>query len=86
MNFLSIMLSGFALLLAGTMVRVFIGPTVWDRLLAFNLVASKIVIAIVLFALLMEKPYLLDVAIVYSLIGFVATVLIARFVERKDKV
>ena len=86
MKFLDMMIIALALLLTMTMLRIFIGPTIWDRLLAFNLVASKIVIAIVLFALVMEKPYLLDVALVYSLLGFVATVLIARFVERKDKV
>ncbi len=83
MNYFGMAIFALALLLTLTMLRIFIGPTVWDRLLAFNLTASKIVIAIVLFALAMDKPYLLDVALVYSLLGFVATVFIARFVEQK---
>lgn len=86
MSFLSIMLSFLAVLLIGTALRVFLGPTVWDRLLGFNLITTKIVIGIVLFALITETPYLLDVALVYSLVGFVATVLIARFIERKDRI
>lgn len=84
MDFLTVMISFLALLLIGTALRVMIGPTVWDRLLGFNLVTTKIVIGIVLFALITKTPYLLDVAIVYSLLGFVATVLISKFVESKE--
>lgn len=84
MNFLVIILSVLGLLLLGTALRVFLGPTAWDRLLGFNLVTTKIVIGIVLISLIMEIPYLLDVALVYSLVGFLATVLISRFIERRN--
>lgn len=86
MSFMAFVFFALALLLLGTAARVVLGPTPWDRLLGFNLVATKIVIGIVIFALATETPYLLDIAIVYSLIGFMATVLISRFIERKDKV
>lgn len=86
MDFMATMISVLALLMLGTALRVVLGPTAWDRLLGFNLVATKIVIGIVLLALVSGRSYLLDVAIVYSLIGFVATVLISRFIEQKDRV
>lgn len=86
MIFLQITLATLGLLLLGSLVRVFMGPTVWDRLLGLNLVTSKIVMAIVVFAFLVDRTFLLDVALVYSLLGFIASILIARFIERKGKV
>ncbi len=65
--------------------RAILGPTVWDRVLGFNLLSSKIVMIIVLFAFLLEKSYLLDIALIYALFGFGGTVMIARFVEKRDR-
>ena len=64
--------------------RVILGPTVWDRLLGLNLIAAKVLIAIVLLASLLGESYLLDIALVYAVLGFIGTVLIARFFERRD--
>lgn len=62
-------------------IRVIKGPTIWDRLLGFNLISSKIVMSIVLYALLIDKSYVLDIALVYSVFGFMSVVLIARFIK-----
>lgn len=59
------------------------GPTIWDRLLTFNQLSSKIIISIVMLSLITSQSYLLDIAIVYTLLSFIATVLIARFVRDK---
>ena len=86
MTFLIYTLAALAMLLLASMVRIVLGPTVWDRLLGMSLVTSKIVMAIAVLAVLMERTFLVDVAIVYALLGFVASVLIARFIEKKGKV
>ncbi len=72
-----------ALLTIGGIIRVVIGPTIWDRLLGLNLISSKIIMAIIVFALMIQRTFLLDIAIVYALLGFIGSVLIARFIERK---
>lgn len=64
--------------------RVILGPTVWDRLLGLNLIAAKVLTAIVLLASLLGESYLLDIALVYAVLGFIGTVLIARFFERRE--
>jgi len=64
--------------------RVILGPTVWDRLLGLNLISSKVLAAIVLLASLLGEAYLLDIALVYAVLGFIGTVLIARFFERRE--
>jgi len=69
-----------------TLIRILIGPTVWDRLLAFNLLSSKLIVIIVMCAIIFEKHYLLDIAITYALLGFVSTLFIARFVKDRGRI
>jgi len=66
--------------------RIFLGPTVWDRLLGFNIVLSKILMLIVLFSVIFNKTYLLDIAITYALIGFISTLFIARFLKDRGRI
>jgi len=73
-------------LITVTALRIYIGPTVWDRLLGFNLVLSKTLMLIVLFAVILEKNYLLDIALTYALIGFISTLFIARFLKDRGKI
>ena len=67
------------------MIRVIRGPSVWDRLLGWNLVSSKIIIIIIIFASIHETAYLLDFAIVYVLLGFISTLFTARFLLGRTK-
>lgn len=69
-----------------TAAKVITGPSIWDRLLGFNLFSSKIIMIIILIALFTEQSYLLDIALAYALLGFVGTVFIAGFIQRKGKI
>jgi len=85
MKFENIVLMILAILGIASLVRAVLGPTVWDRILGLNLLSSKIVMAIVVFAFLVNKSYLLDIAIIYALFGFVGIVMISRFVEKRGE-
>lgn len=63
--------------------RMILGPTIWDRLLAFNQLSSKITISIVMLSIITNQSFLIDIAIVYTLLSFISSVLIARFVKEK---
>ncbi len=84
MTFMGWALIAMGVLAVGGAVRIVIGPTVWDRLLGMGLISSKIIVAIVIFAHILDRSFLLDVAIIYSLLGFISSVLIARFIERRS--
>ncbi|TVR34843.1 MAG: pH regulation protein F [Spirochaetaceae bacterium] len=84
-SFYDAVLLALALLTIGGIIRVVVGPTIWDRLLGLNLISSKIIMAIIVFALMIQRTFLLDIAIVYALLGFIGSVLIARFIERKGE-
>jgi multicomponent Na+:H+ antiporter subunit F len=59
------------------------GDTIWDRLLGLSLFSTKIIILIVLYSLIQKKSYIMDIAIAYSLLGFIGIILIARFIQNK---
>ena len=61
--------------------RVIFGPTPWDRLIAANLVSSKVVVLMVAAAVFFERRIYLDVALVYAIIGFVGVIAISKFLE-----
>ena len=71
-------------LLVPYLVRVVIGPSVWDRLLGLNLILSKTIIIIVLYASLLNTSFLLDFAIIYALSGFIGTIFMALFLSQRN--
>jgi len=68
-----------------SLIRVIIGPTIWDRLLGLNLITSKIIMFLVVLAYVVDKTYILDFAIIYALLGFIGIMFIAINVQRKGK-
>lgn len=76
----------FTILLLIYLFIIFKGPSVWDRLLGFNLFSINMIILIILYALIKDIDYLLDLAIIYSLLGFIGIIFISRFIERKGNV
>lgn len=73
-------LIGMVLLLA----RAFIGPTIYDRLLAVNNFGTKTVIVLALYGFLTERPEFLDIALVYALCNFIATIAVLKYFEYGD--
>ena len=65
--------------------RAVIGPSVWDRLLGMNLVATKIIVIIMVFASIHETTFLLDFAIIYALSGFIGTIFVTLFLFDRHK-
>ncbi len=64
-----------------TLLRALLGPTVFDRILAVNMMGTSIVVFVALLGFLNERPQFLDVAVVYALVNFVATIAILKLVE-----
>ncbi len=82
--FLRTVIIVLSLAMVASVIRIIIGPTVWDRLLGLSLVSSKTVIIIVIISSSVEQSYYLDLALVFAILGFVGTTSIASFF-RKDK-
>ncbi|WP_424932252.1 monovalent cation/H+ antiporter complex subunit F [Amaricoccus macauensis] len=62
--------------------RLFVGPTLADRVIALDMVSVLLVVFLVLFKLVSGIGAYIYVAIGLALISFLATVAFARFIER----
>lgn len=73
-------LVGMALL----MVRAFLGPTIYDRLLAINNFGTKTVIVIAIYGFMTDRPDFLDIALVYALCNFIVVIAVLKYFEYGD--
>ena len=62
--------------------RAIMGPTVYDRIAAMNVVGTKTILLIAVFAFFTGRHDLLDIALVYALINFIGIVAVLKLVEQ----
>lgn len=76
----------FALIVALslTLLRALMGPTLYDRVLAVNSFGTKTVLFLGVLGFFMGRPDFLDLAILYALINFVATIAVLKFVRYRS--
>ncbi|MGO1246061.1 MAG: monovalent cation/H+ antiporter complex subunit F [Oceanisphaera sp.] len=77
---LSFIFLSFGLVLAT--IRLLRGPTLPDRVVALEVIASMTVGFIVLYSISYEVPQLIDVALVLALTSFMTAVGFARYLEQ----
>ena len=63
------------------LVRIILGKTTFDRVLAVNSSGTLIVIGIALHGFFMGRPEFVDIAIVYALINFIGTIGILKLLS-----
>ena len=68
-----------ALAMVIVLVRLFAGPTLYDRVLALNVFGSCTVLFISVVGFLFGRPDFLDIALLYALINFVGTIAVLKF-------
>lgn len=67
------------------LVRAWVGPTLYDRILAVNMFGTKTVLFIAVLGFLTGRPDFLDIALVYALINFISIIAVLRFFEYSIK-
>ena len=66
-----------ALLLA-CLVRAIRGPRIADRVIAANMIGTLVVITICILSFVMNEGYLVDIAMIYTMLSFLAVVLLTK--------
>jgi len=64
------------------LVRALLGPTIYDRIIAMNMLGTKTILLIAVFAFLTGRHDLLDIALVYALINFIGVIAVLKLVEQ----
>ena len=66
------------------LVRLFLGPTLYDRVLALNAFGTLAVFMISIVGFLFGRPDFLDIALLYALLNFIGTIAILKFFRYKE--
>lgn len=70
--------------MAMALIRALKGPSVYDRILAVNMFGTKTVLVVALITYLNGHAELIDVALVYALINFIAVITILKLAKTND--
>lgn len=89
-GFLTVITIILAVAIIFCLLRGILGPRFTDRIIAMNLIGTKTIILICVISVLIGEHYLVDVALIYSLISFLAVVVlvniyIAVYNRKKDE-
>ena len=60
------------------LVRAILGPRFTDRIVSINVICTQTIIIIAILSHLLREGSLLDVAVVYAMIGFLAVVVLSK--------
>lgn len=62
--------------------RAFAGPSAADRVVAMDVISTKVAVLIVLLSILTEQESFMDVALIYAMMGFITTIAVSKFLEK----
>ena len=66
------------LLVIACLIRAIRGPRIAERVIAINMIGTLIVITICILSFLMNEGYLVDIAMIYTMLSFLAVVLLTK--------
>ena len=66
------------LLVIACLVRAIRGPRIADRVIAANMIGTLVVITICILSFVMNEGYLVDIAMIYTMLSFLAVVLLTK--------
>ena len=74
----SVVLAVLGILLFLCLLRAILGPRIADRVVGINMIGTIIILMIAILALMLGEGYLVDIAIIYAMLSFLAVVVLAK--------
>ena len=65
-------------LMIACLVRAILGPRIADRLVSINMTGTIAITIIALLSVMLNEGYLLDIAIIYAMLSFLAVVVLVK--------
>jgi len=59
--------------------RVAKGPTLPDRIMAVNIIGTTTAVLLVIIAVQIGQPFIIDIALTYAMLGFLVTLCVSRY-------
>jgi len=74
----TVTLSILGVLLFPCLLRAIRGPRIADRVVGINMIGTIIIMMITILSLMLEEGYLVDIAIIYAMLSFLAVVVLVK--------
>ena len=74
-----------ALLILAALVRAVLGPRFTDRIVAVNVIGTLVIGELVLLSVRLQADYLVDIALVFSLLSFLSVVVAFQLVMTRQR-
>lgn len=76
------------IVIAGTILlasyRAIVGPGTFNRIVAANVIGTKAIVLLIIVGYVIERPQFVDIALMYAVLAFIGTIIIAKYAERGD--
>lgn len=70
------------IIIAVPLIRVVKGPSVFDRILATNAIATKTLVLICLIGFIFDRiEMFIDITLAYAILGFIGSLTIAKYIQ-----
>lgn len=81
----SIVMVAVVIIIGLMLQRVFQGPTIFDRMNGLGVIGADTILLLVLFGYVDGRPDMyVDIAISYAILGFICSVIVAKYMGGKD--
>ncbi len=70
-----------AVLIIVCLIRLLLGPTAPDRMVAVDTINTQVVASLVVLGVAFSETVFIDVAIVYAMLAFVSTLYVSKYLE-----
>lgn len=64
--------------------RAVFGPGVFNQAVAMNVIGTKVIVILVVIGYIFERPVFVDIALLYAVLNFVATLIMAKYLEKGE--
>ena len=76
----TVVLTVLGLLMFFCLLRAVLGPRVADRVVGINMIGTIVIAMVAILALMLNEGYLMDIAIIYAMLSFLAVVVLVKIV------
>lgn len=64
--------------------RAVFGPGVFNQAVAMNVIGTKVIVLLIVIGYIFERPVFVDIALLYAVLNFIATLIMAKYLERGE--
>ncbi len=79
---LTIALVSFAITIAIAVIRIILGPSMSDRVIALDMIGVNLIASIAVISIILKTRAFLEVILILGILSFIGTIAFSKYIER----